>query len=112
LVEDLKEPRKQLGIQILPGQPEEARQLLAAALTAQTASAVESFGHIDFKRHVDRLSDWLAQQGAIENAVQSQDALYQTMSTRQVHGRKILDRVLQEIKERRDSYKTKKRGKA
>jgi hypothetical protein len=108
LVEDLKEPRKQLGIQILPGQPEEARQLLAAALTAQTASAVESFGHIDFKRHVDRLSDWLAQQGAIEEAVKSQDALYQTMSTRQVHRRKVLDRVVQEIKERRDSYKTKK----
>ena len=108
LVEDPEEPRKQLGIQIHPAQPEEARQLLAAALTAQPAAAVESLGHIGFKRHVDRFSDWLAQQGAIEEAKKSQDSLYKTMSTRQVHGRKVLDRVVQEIKERRDSYKTKK----
>lgn len=108
LVKDPKEPRKQLGIKIQPAQPEEARKLLAGALTVQTAAAVESFGHIDFKRYLDRFSDWLAQQGAIDEAVKSQDALYQTMSTRQVRGRKILDRVLKEIEERRDSYKTKK----
>lgn len=108
LVEDTKEPRKQLGIKKHPAQPEEARKLLAASLTAQMATAVDSLGHIDFKWYVDSFSDWLARQGATQEAAKTQDALYQTMSTRQVHGRKVLDRVLQEIKERRDSYKSKK----
>ncbi len=108
LVDNPEEPRRKLGIKIQPAQPEEARRLLATALTAQMATAVESVGHINFKRYVDRFSDLLTQQGAIEEAVKSQDALYQTMSTRQVNGRKILSRVLQDIKERRDSYKTKK----
>jgi len=108
LVEDPKEPRKHLGIKIQPAQPEEAHKLLSAALTDQITAAVESFGHIDFKWYVDRFSDWLAQQGAIKEAVKSQDELYQTMSTRQVQGRKILAQVLQEIEERRNSYKTRK----
>ncbi|MCC7210890.1 MAG: hypothetical protein IT451_03470 [Candidatus Brocadia sp.] len=108
LVEDPKEPRKQLGIKKHPAQPEEARKLLASSLTSQMAVAVDSLGHIDFKWYVDRFSDWLAQQGATQEAAKTQDALYQTMSTRQVHGRKVLDLVLQEIKERRDSYKSKK----
>jgi hypothetical protein len=107
LVEDPKEPRKRLGIKIEPAQPEEARQLLTSALISQMAVAAESLGHIDCKWYVDRFSDWLARQGASEDAVKSQDTLYQTMSTRQVHGRPILDRVLQEIKTRRDSYKIK-----
>lgn len=108
LVEDPEEKRKRLGIKKQPAQPEEARKLLTGALVAQMALAVESFGHIDFKRHVDRLSDWLNKQGATEEAVKSQDVLYQTMSTRQVRGRKILSRVLEDIKERRGSYKGKK----
>ena len=108
LVEDPKEPRKQLGIEIQPAQPEEARQLLTVALTAQAETAVETFAHVEFKRQVDRFSDWLAQQGATEEARKSQDTLYKTMSAREVHGRKVLDRVVQEIKERRDSYKIKK----
>lgn len=72
------------------------------------ATAVDSLGHIDFKLYVDSFSDWLDRQGATQEAVKTQDALYQAMSARQVHGHKVLDRVLQEIKERRDSYKSKK----
>jgi hypothetical protein len=108
LVEDPNEPRKQLAIKIRPAQPEEANKLLASALTDQMAVAAESLGHIDFKWYVDRFSDWLAQQGATEEAIETQNKLYNTMSTREVHGRKVLDRVLQEIEERRDSYGSKK----
>jgi len=108
LVEDPEEPRKQLGIKIQKAQPDEARKLLEAALTTQMDLAVESFGHIEFKRNVDRLSGWLAQEGEMGQAMKFQDALYKTMSAREVHGRKVLDRVVREIKERRDSYKTKK----
>jgi hypothetical protein len=108
LVEDPKEPRKQLGVKIQGAQPKEAQKLQTAALTANMPTAVESFGHINYKRYVDRFSDWLAQQGDIKGAEESQDALYKTFSTRQVLGRKILDRVLQETKERHDSYKNKK----
>jgi hypothetical protein len=105
LIEDPKESRKQLGIKVQPAQPEEARQLLAGALTAQTTVAVETFAHIEFKRQVDRFSDWLAQQGAIKEARESQDALYETLSARQVRGRPILDRVIKEVDKRRKSYK-------
>lgn len=108
LAEDKKEPRKKIGIKIQKAEVEEARKLLSAALTANPAATIESFGHIDFKWYTDRFSDWLAQQGAREDAVKSQDILCQVMSTRQIHGRKILEQVLQEIKERRDSYKNKK----
>jgi len=108
IVEDSKEPRRQLGIKIQAAQPEEGRKLLTAALTTNIATAIESLGHIDFKWYTDCFTDWLAQQGLKEDAVKTQDLLYQTMSTKQVQGRKILERVLQEIKERRDSYKTKK----
>lgn len=108
IVEDPKEPRRQLGIKIQAAQPEEGRKLLSAALTTNIATAIESFGHIDFKWYIDRFNDWLAQQGLKEEAAKNQDIFYQTMSTRQVQGRKILERVLQEIKERRENYKTKK----
>lgn len=108
LVEDPKESRKHLGIKIQPAQQEESSKLLTSALTAQMAVMVESLGHIDFKWYIDRFSDWLFQQGAIQEAVKTQETLYKTMSTRQVHGRPILDRVLQEIKARRDSYKPSK----
>ncbi|UCE46192.1 MAG: hypothetical protein JSW47_11275 [Phycisphaerales bacterium] len=108
LVEDKKEPRKQLGIRILHAQPKEARKLLDVALTAKMAASVESIGHIGFKRYVDSYSDWLAAQGAPEDAAKTQDALYETMSARKVHGRKILDKVQGEIKKRSESYRTKK----
>ena len=103
LVGDPKQP-----IKIQSAQPDEAHKLLAAALTSDMAATVESFGHINFKRCVDRFSDWLFEQGKIEEVVKTQDSLYQTLSNRRIHGRKILDRVLQEIRQRHDSYRTKK----
>ena len=105
LDENPYEPRKQFGIKIQPAHTEEAYKLLTVALTAHPVAAVESFGHIDFTWYVNRFSDWLAHQGAVEEAVKSQDVLYQIMSNRQMNGRRILDRVLQEINDRRASYR-------
>jgi hypothetical protein len=105
LVEDKNEPRKQLGLKIEPPQPAEARKLLTSALTTQMDAAIESFGHINYKRHADHFADVLARQEAPEEALKVQDAAYQTMLARQVNGRKILDRVLKEAGKKRDSYK-------
>ncbi len=109
LVEDKKEPRKQLGIKILPAQPEEARKLLDTALTAQMATAVETIGHIEFKNQVDRFSDLLAAQDEFNEAAKTQDALLKTMSARKLRGRGILPQVLRGIEGRRDGYRKKER---
>ena len=105
--EEPEEPGRQLGIEVEPAQLEEARQLLSAALVDKSTVAIETFGHIEYKRRVDRASDLLAEQGDAEEAVKLQNRLYKTMSAREVGGRKILDQVVEEVKERRDSYKTK-----
>jgi hypothetical protein len=83
---------------------EEARTELHAALLDNRDIAVESLGHIDYKWYADRFSDWLAAQGAPEEAMKVQTALYQTLSAR-----KVLEGVLHDIAARRDSYERKRR---
>jgi hypothetical protein len=83
---------------------EEARTELSAALLDNRELAAESLGHIDYKWYADRFSDWLAAQGAPEEATKVQTALYQTLSAR-----KVLKRVLHEVAARRDSYGRKRR---
>ena len=107
LVEDKKEPRKQLGIKIQKPKPKEAAKLLSTALTAKSTVSVESIGHINFKRNVNRFSEWLKQEGAVEDALKCQDILYKTMSARKVHGRPVLDAVLRDMKNQREKYVTK-----
>ncbi len=92
------------NIEINPAQTKEAQNYLSTALINKPEIAVESFGHISFKRHVDVFSDWLVKQGAREEAIKTQDTLYETMSKRRVHGRPILQTVLGEIEKKRDSY--------
>lgn len=97
---------QQLGVKTLSAKPEEARQFLTTALTTRATTAVDTFGHIAFKGHVDRLSDFLAQQGAVDEAIKSQDQLYKTLEAKNVTKSKTLGRILQDIRKRRDSYKT------
>ena len=87
-------------IKVSPPNVAEARKELAAALTEKTDAAAESLGHIDYKHYVDQFCDWLDKQGVSDEAIQIQDGLYKTLSAR-----KVLNRVLQDIKNRRDSYK-------
>jgi hypothetical protein len=70
LVRDQKQPIKHER-----AQPREARQLLNAALLEQMEAALETFGHIGFKRHVARYSDWLAEQGHAKEAASVRTAL-------------------------------------
>ena len=91
-------------IQVNPAKVGEAQKYLSTALTNKPDIAIESFGHIPYKRNVDRFSDWLVTQGAREDAIKTQDILYETMSKRKVHGRPILQKVLGEIKKKRDEF--------
>ena len=61
---------------------------------------------IDYKWYADRCSDWLAEQGAPEEAARVQSVLHQTLSAR-----KVLERVLRDIEERRASYEQRRRRK-
>lgn len=91
-------------IKIVRANPAEAKKVLSAALTTQPKAAAESLGHVDYKHYVDRFSDWLAEQGATKEAVQAQEGLHDTLSAK-----KVLDRVLEQIRERRDSYGKRKK---
>lgn len=51
------------------------------------------------------MSSWLVEKGSREDAVKSQDVLYQTLAKREIRGRKILESVLEEVRDKRDSLK-------
>ena len=70
----------------------------------QPQVAAESLGHIDYKNYTDAYTDWLARLGDTSAAANIQDSLYTTLASR-----KVLDRVLQEVKTSCDSYKKKSR---
>jgi hypothetical protein len=110
LVEDSQSP---VGVSIKARKPqtEEARELLDHALVRSGQDGAESFGHVSYKRYVDRFSDWLADQGDPDAAAETQDALRETLAAREVHGRKVLGRVLDDVEAKRDSYRARAKGK-
>jgi hypothetical protein len=85
--------------------PDEGHALLEEALIAEPKHAVESLGHIRWKRQVDGLSDLLAARGETEEAARAQDVVYETLSKREVQGRKIIAPVLLDVQERRNRYR-------
>ncbi|MBI4300511.1 MAG: hypothetical protein HY677_05185 [Chloroflexi bacterium] len=89
-------------IAVAKANEDEAHKDLRSALIEKKDVGVESLGHIDYKYYVDRFSDWLAERGSTQEAVQAQEDLYQVLAAR-----KVLDRVLQQVKERRESYQLK-----
>ena len=106
VVEDEK-PGQRFSIKIKQAMPKEAKKLLKPALISSRAVAAESFGHIDYKRHVDRFVAWLAREGAETEAVRSQELLYDTLSKRSVQGRRILKTVLEGTKNRLENLRRK-----
>ncbi len=78
---------------------DEARRDFAAALTDRRDAGAASLGHIRYRRYMNRFSDMLAEQGEDQEAARVQDQLHDTLADRNV-----LDRVLEEIKDRRQSY--------
>lgn len=97
--------QRPVGIEVRKPKIDEAQARLSAALLEQPEAAVESFGHIGYRNEIDLTSDRLAKEGSQSEAARAQDILFETMSARQVGGRKVLGRVLEEIKQTRDSYK-------
>ena len=92
-----------MRIESLPPRPEEAKDRLVAALTADPERSAESFGHVRFRESVDRLTTFLVAEGAPDEAYKQQDIMLETLAGREVRGRKVLASVLKEIKAKRDS---------
>ncbi|MBI1745894.1 MAG: hypothetical protein HYR55_04810 [Acidobacteria bacterium] len=104
-VQTVLRPACQLNakIQMITAEFDKSRSELTTALASNPNLAAETFGHIDFKYYIDRFTDALIERGERKDAVQLQDNLYQTLSVR-----KVADKVLMDIKARRDSYQEKK----
>jgi hypothetical protein len=104
LVADAKAGDRGLRIGLRGCDAAAAAKLLAQALTADPATAVETFGHINYKQQIERFSAWLVDEGVPDQAAASVGLLYETMVQSPVNGRPILPRVLAEIEERRQTY--------
>jgi hypothetical protein len=96
-----------MRVAIDKAKPEEGHALLEEALIAEPAQAVESLGHIRWKRQVDGLSDLLAERGETEEAARVQDVVYETLSKREVQGSRVIEPVLRDADRRRDRYRGK-----
>lgn len=96
-------PAAQAGavIESKPASFKEARTEFVAAFK-QPEVAAESLGHIDYKYYIDRFTDFLEKEGATQEALGLQDQLLQTLTSR-----KVLDSVLNEIRDRRDQFEGK-----
>lgn len=86
-------------IDVQPPKEEKARENFTAALVARNDAAAESLGHVDYKYYADQYSEFLSEQGDDKAAAEVQADLGQTLSARNV-----LDRVVQEVAERREAY--------
>jgi hypothetical protein len=96
-----------LSVKVRPAKMDEAKKLLDGALIDEADTAAESLGHFDYKWYIDQCSERFAKEGDKKDAASYQDVLYKTFSNRKVHGRKVLDSVLAEIKDKCDSYSRK-----
>jgi len=91
--------RGEKRIEVLAARPQEAREQLTKALTEPVEVAAETLGHIEYKEYIDAFTDWLNREGMRKEAVKVQEELLLALTARQVP-----ERVLQEVKARRDAY--------
>ena len=87
-----------LAIEVKKPEHEEAQELISGALTEDPQTAIESFGHIEFRRLAGRFGEWLSEEGADEDAAEAQETLYETLAARTVQGTRIRPDVLEEVK--------------
>jgi len=94
-------PAYMAGGRIVPVRADEtaARKQLATALIGEKNIAAETLGHIDYKEYAVSFAAWLVEKGQVEEATRVLSDLYQTLA-----GRKVLERVLAEIKKLHDEY--------
>jgi hypothetical protein len=105
-IQEYLRPAAEVGGKFKVSRPkiDEASKDLSIALVDQAEMAAVTLGHIDTKYHVDRFSQCLADHGHTKEAAATQDSLYQTLASR-----KVLPEVLEQVKDRRDSYKATRR---
>lgn len=77
-----------------------ARAELTDALITDASDAAETLGYIDYKYYMDGLSAWLDQEGDSAAASSCQAQLHRTLTSRNV-----LQSVLDQVEERRATYK-------
>jgi hypothetical protein len=87
-----------LAIEVREPEHEEAQKLISGALTEEPQDAVESFGHIEFRRLAGRFGEWLSEEGTADEAAEAQETLYETFAARTVQGTWIRPDVLEEVK--------------
>ena len=85
----------------MPPNRDEARRQLATALAPENTIAAETLGHIDYKEYTMAFVEWLVQNDDVKQATNVLNIMYQILSKR-----KVLQRVLDEIKARQDKYRT------
>jgi hypothetical protein len=100
--------KKHYKITIEPANFKRAVELLDSALLFKPEEQIETFGHINFKNRIDQYSDLLVFKERGNEAVAAQDKLYKTMNARKIHGRPILNAVLEDIKKKKDKIEDKK----
>jgi hypothetical protein len=89
-------------IRVVKPSPDKARELFDAALTKDSNVAAQSLGHIDFNYYLCKFAEWLASEGAKTEGAAVLDKGIETLTKR-----KVLDRVVKEVKDRRDALKKK-----
>jgi hypothetical protein len=102
---DERSGEARMHVEVDKAKPEEGHALLQEALIAEAEQAVESLGHIRWKRQVDGFSDLLAERGETEEAARAQDVVYETLSGREVQGSRIVAPVLRDVEARRNRYR-------
>ena len=107
LAPDGNDSEARMHVEVDKAQPEEGHALLEEALIAEPEQAVESLGHIRWKRQVDGFSELLAERGEAERAAEAQDVVYRTLSEREVQGSRVIEPVLRDAERRRDRYREK-----
>jgi hypothetical protein len=98
------DPKGRLKVRVRNADAPTATALLGSALVEQSAVAIETFGHVAYKRKVDRMAKWLYDNGETAEAARVQRVAEATMSKRVVKGRKIRAEVLDDARSRRRKY--------
>jgi hypothetical protein len=109
IAEDPAEPRHPLGIKVEAPLDEEAKSRLSDALTRAPERAAESLGHVRYRRRIEAFGRWLADRGDPEAGADELEEGIETLAAREIHGRRVREEVLTEMRQLRDTLHPKNR---
>jgi hypothetical protein len=73
-------------IKVTAANPDAARKSLALALLKDPLLAAETLGHVDYRYHVGRFSQWLSDQNDPRAAAACRDSLHAILTQRNLAG--------------------------